>query len=102
MAPQASFVLRLRGGLGPGQRGDRRCVGRRTRSRGAGGDVVLVEAEGGGDSVGDAEELAMGLCNGDLGWGSRVSSSSTSGQGGGRTLPGAGAGPPLRRITGRM
>lgn len=88
MAPQAPLILRLRGWLW----GSETCSGPiRPGGRDARRNIILPNAEGLRDPVGDAEELAVWLCNCDLGGRSRIGRR-VSGQGCGWPLPGGGAG----------
>jgi hypothetical protein len=73
VAPQAPLVLRLRPWCGPRR-----------------GNVVDGHAQGRGYAIGDAEQLAMWLCNGNLGRRSRVGRLGR--ESGGWPLPGHGAG----------
>lgn len=85
MAAQAPLVLR-------GRRGGARLLagaaGGPGRGRGR-GHGVGINAQRGGDAVGDAQQLAMWLCNGDFGGRSWVGRVRT--QRGGRALLGGGA-----------
>lgn len=64
VAPQAPLVLR--GGAAWGGDGELACAAW-ARRRGPRAHVIGVDAQRGGDTVCDAQELAMWLCNGDLG-----------------------------------
>jgi len=93
VAPQAPLVCGCGGRCGRrggDSWGRSKLAGAARPGRGPrGGHVVGVDAQGRGDAIGDAQQLAMWLCNGNLGRRSRVGRVGLEGSG--WPLPAAGA-----------